>query len=202
MKVLLVKPGIALGDHIQPPLGIAYVASRLREKHEVAVLDFGMMDRKDGLFTGELRRFAPDVVGFQCYSPEIGEVKRLSGLARAALPKAVILAGGPHPTLCPEETMAKLSPETDYLLRGETEESFLLFLEKLGGGVPPEKVPGLVWRENGALKVNEICPIADTRKAFSKVPGGRLFVVRGTGHDAPLEAPRLFHETLRKALAD
>jgi pimeloyl-ACP methyl ester carboxylesterase len=49
---------------------------------------------------------------------------------------------------------------------------------------------------------DEICPIADTRTAFSKVPGGRLFVVRGSGHDTPLEAPGLFHETLRKALAE
>jgi radical SAM superfamily enzyme YgiQ (UPF0313 family) len=161
MKVLLIKPGIALGDHIQPPLGIAYLASSLREKNEVQVLDFGMLDRRDDLFTAALEKFSPDVIGFQCYSPEIGEVKRLSVLARAVLPKAVILAGGPHPTLCPEETMAKLFPETDYLLRGETEESFPLFLEKLGGRCAPGNVPGLVWRENGALRVNEICPIAD-----------------------------------------
>ena len=49
---------------------------------------------------------------------------------------------------------------------------------------------------------DEICLLADARTAFAKVPGGRLFVVRGTGHDAPLEAPRLFHETLRRALAE
>jgi len=161
MKILLIKPGIALGDHIQPPLGIAYLASRLREKNEVRVLDFGMMNRRDDLFKETVSGFAPDVVGFQCYSPEIGEVKRLSVLVRAILPKAVILAGGPHPTLCPEETMAKLSPETDYLLRGETEESFPLFIGLLGGKGAAADVPGLVWKENGALRVNETCPIAD-----------------------------------------
>lgn len=46
-----------------------------------------------------------------------------------------------------------------------------------------------------------ICPLPATREAFARVPRGRLFVIRGTGHDAPLEAPRLFRETLRKALA-
>ena len=66
MKILLIKPGIALGDHIQPPLGIAYVASLLRIKNEVAVLDFGMMNREDARFIAELKRFSPDVVGFQC----------------------------------------------------------------------------------------------------------------------------------------
>jgi pimeloyl-ACP methyl ester carboxylesterase len=47
-----------------------------------------------------------------------------------------------------------------------------------------------------------ICPLPATREAFARVPRGRLFVVRGTGHDAPLEAPRPFRETLRTALAE
>lgn len=47
-----------------------------------------------------------------------------------------------------------------------------------------------------------VCLLEDTRSAFPQVPRGRLFVVRGTGHDAPLEAPRLFHETLRRALSE
>ena len=46
-----------------------------------------------------------------------------------------------------------------------------------------------------------ICPLPDTRAAFARARGARLFVIRGTGHDAPLEAPRLFRETLRTALA-
>ena len=161
MKILLIKPGIALGDHIQPPLGIAYLASRLRGKHEVRVLDFGMLNRRDDLFTAALNDFLPDVVGFQCYSPEIGEVKRLSVLTRSVLPKAVLLAGGPHPTLCPEETMKKLSPEADYLLRGETEDSFPMFMDLLAGSGSPAAIPGLVWNDNGVLRVNDTCPISD-----------------------------------------
>lgn len=47
-----------------------------------------------------------------------------------------------------------------------------------------------------------ICPLQDTRAAFTRTRNARLFVIRGTGHDAPLEAPRLFHETLRTALAE
>ncbi len=161
MKILLVKPGIALGDHIQPPLGIAYLAAVLRASNEMRVLDFGKMDRRDDLFSAEVRGFSPDIIGFQCYSPEIGEVKRLSALATAAHPGAVIIAGGPHPTLCPEETMERLAPEVSYLLRGETEESFPLFIKMLAGGAAPADVPGLAWREDGKLRVNEIRPIAD-----------------------------------------
>ena len=161
MKILLVKPGIALGDHIQPPLGIAYLAAVLRRDHEVRVLDYGKLGRDDGKYLAAVRGFAPDVAGFQCYSPELGEVKRLAGLTRAALPEAVIVAGGPHPTLCPEETLNRLAPEAGYLLRGETEESFPLFLKFLAGGLKHADVPGLAWREDGRVRYNEIRPIAD-----------------------------------------
>lgn len=161
MKVLLIKPGIALGDHIQPPLGIAYLAACLRPAHEVRVIDFGKMGRDDAAFSAAVAEFAPDVAGFQCYSPELGEVKRLAGLARAAAPKAVIIAGGPHPTLCPEETLQRLQPEAAYLLRGETEESFPKFLDLLAGKGSPAGVPGLAWREDGKVRVNEIKPIHD-----------------------------------------
>lgn len=47
-----------------------------------------------------------------------------------------------------------------------------------------------------------ICPLPATRSAFARTPNARLFVIRGTGHDAPLEAPRLFHVTLRTALSE
>lgn len=46
-----------------------------------------------------------------------------------------------------------------------------------------------------------ICLLADARSAVAGIPGGRLFVFHGAGHDVPLEAPRLFRETLRVALA-
>jgi pimeloyl-ACP methyl ester carboxylesterase len=49
---------------------------------------------------------------------------------------------------------------------------------------------------------DQICLLADAERAFAKVRGGRLFVVRGAGHDVPLETPRLFRETLRRALAE
>lgn len=58
--------------------------------------------------------------------------------------------------------------------------------------------PGTIFIHGGE---DGICRLSDARHAFARVARGRLFVVRGTGHDVPLEAPRLFHETLRRALA-
>ncbi|MFA6433121.1 MAG: radical SAM protein [Elusimicrobiales bacterium] len=161
MKILLVKPGTALADHIQPSLGLAYLAGSLLRSHEVEIIDFGKTGRREDLFKAALKRFQPDVVGFQCYTSEIGEAKKLAGLTRRELPAAVVVAGGPNPTLCPEETMSKLGPAVDYILRGETEETFPKFLENLHNSAAFPGIPGLVWRENGRLRVNEMSLIAD-----------------------------------------
>lgn len=53
-----------------------------------------------------------------------------------------------------------------------------------------------VWGEH-----DQICPIDGARAAVALVPGGRMFVVTGVGHDTPIEAARLFQETLLKLLS-
>lgn len=52
-----------------------------------------------------------------------------------------------------------------------------------------------LWGEHDA-----IFPLADTRRAARRVPGARLIVVTGVGHDPALEAPRAFQEALASAL--
>jgi 2-hydroxy-6-oxonona-2,4-dienedioate hydrolase len=53
----------------------------------------------------------------------------------------------------------------------------------------------LVWGEEETL-----FPVSDGRRALQKIPGGRLLVITGVGHDGPLEAPEAFHEALFSAL--
>lgn len=161
MKILLVKPGSSLSDHIQPALGLAYLAGVLIKKHEVEILDFAKIRRREDLYREALVRSKADVVGFQCYTSEIGIVKDLAEMAKRELPGTVVVVGGPNATLCPEETMRKLGPAADFILRGEAEESFPLFLDNLGNKEAFPGIPGLVWRENGALRVNQPKMVAD-----------------------------------------
>ncbi|MEO6323425.1 MAG: alpha/beta hydrolase [Thermoanaerobaculia bacterium] len=52
-----------------------------------------------------------------------------------------------------------------------------------------------LWGERDPL-----FPVADARRAASRVPGARCIVITGVGHDAPLEAPGLFDQALTRAL--
>ena len=87
MKILLVKPGIKLGDHIQPPLGLAYLASCLRDEHSVKILDLPKYGRNIFVFKKTLQQYKLDVIGFQCYSVEVNATKTLVSIAKRQLSK-------------------------------------------------------------------------------------------------------------------
>ena len=62
-----------------------------------------------------------------------------------------------------------------------------------------ERLPrgtALIWGEG-----DELFPLGDARSAAARIPASRLFVITGVGHDGPLEAPSVFDEALRRALA-
>ena len=68
MRVLLVKPN-NLSDHIQPSLGLAYLAQGIRSRYDVRILDC----IKDGLSSTDvvakvLEEYRPDLIGIQCYT--------------------------------------------------------------------------------------------------------------------------------------
>lgn len=158
MKILLIKPP-SISDHIQPPLGLAYLANSVRDKHDVAILDMLKKPTSPDAFRRLVQTEAYDLVGFQCYTQELQSVSELSRLIKQVNPRTVTLAGGPHPTLLPRETMECLGANMDYLLRGESDETFPRFVEYLAQGRKhPEQIPGLVWKAGDHLTVSEVAP--------------------------------------------
>jgi abhydrolase domain-containing protein 6 len=61
------------------------------------------------------------------------------------------------------------------------------------GALPKGTV--LIWGEKDSF-----LPLADARRAAMKIPGARLVVIPGVGHDPPLEAPSEFERALLAAL--
>jgi radical SAM superfamily enzyme YgiQ (UPF0313 family) len=156
MKTLLVKPNNR-SDHIQPPLGLGYLATALRNKGEVRIVD-GIKER---LAPAGLRRilarYKPDVVGFQCYTMDVRVVREALRAVKEIDNNIVTFIGGPHPSAMPEEAFRYFGQDLDFLFRGECEKSLPLFLELCSrGNIPAEDVPGLVWRQGDALRSNPV----------------------------------------------
>ena len=156
MKVLLVKPP-SMSDHIQPPVGLAYLAGAIQHEHSAAILDMLKTRMTDEEFCGYVQSGQFDVVGFQCYTQELQSVAKLAALVKSVSKDIVTIAGGPHPTLLPKETMEYLSTTLDFLLRGEGDITFPLFLQCLKQNLKNiETVSGLIWKQ--ADKVIENAP--------------------------------------------
>jgi len=160
LRVLLISPN-QLRLVVAPlPLGLACVVAALPPEHDFAVLDF--MFFEDPL--AELRRtvesFKPEIIGISVrnidnqdsrepisYFPEI---KDLVDRLREMTPAAIIL-GGAGFSIMPREFMEYAA--ADFGLAGEGEEAFRTFLAAWPAA-SWEQVPGLLWRQGGALRAN------------------------------------------------
>ncbi len=160
MRVLLISPN-QLRLVVPPlPLGLASVVAALPPEHDFAVLDFMFLE--DPL--AELRRtvasFKPEIIGISVrnidnqdsrapisYFPEI---KDLVHRLREMTPAAIIL-GGAGFSIMPREFMEYAA--ADFGLAGEGEEAFRTFLAAWPAAYW-EQVPGLLWRQGGALRAN------------------------------------------------
>ncbi len=154
MKVLLVKP-YNLSDQIQPSVGLGYLASSIRDRHEVRILDC-IKERMDIRTLGSfVRNYAPDVLGLQCYTFDLHFVGKALRLVKEIDRDIVTILGGPHPTAAPKATMERFKDDLDFLFIGEAEIGLSRLLDGLKSGKGHLRdVPALAWREGGRVVTN------------------------------------------------
>ena len=104
MKILLVKP-YNLSDHIQPFLGLGYLATGCRDKqHDVIILDCIKENMKIDNLLHKIDGLKPNIVGFQCYTFNLKFVREaLEGCKK--LNRAMItVIEGPHSSALPRQS--------------------------------------------------------------------------------------------------
>lgn len=160
-----VVPKWAHTTPVCPPIGVAYVASALREaRYRVAIVDAlgeaifhtRTVDERPGFLTrgltiGELVRRVDretNYVGVSCmFSHEWPLTRTVITELRRALPNATIIAGGEHITAIPEFCLADC-PALDYCVVGEGEATIVDLVASLDAGRPIAAVSGIVYRED------------------------------------------------------
>lgn len=156
MRVLLIKPS-NLSDHIQPSLGLGYLATQIRNEHEVRIVDCIKEQLPGPQLLPVLEDFRPDVVGSQCYSMDLAKLKPVLQTVKDFRRDMVTIIGGAHATAAPEHSMKFFGRDLlDFVFVGEGEIGFPQFLKELEGkgGRNLESVPGLGWMKDGQLKIN------------------------------------------------
>ncbi len=147
------------------PVYLPLAAAALRGGgHEVSLLEFDRIaapaaapEGAADLFRAAIGKLSPGVVLFDVPLERLADFARCGALAREAAPSALLLAGGRHPTLVPEETLAA-HPFLDGIVIGEPEETLL----EIAAGAPLAGVPGTAARTGGAVsRARPRPPLAD-----------------------------------------
>lgn len=154
MRVLLVNPPYDVRKYmgklsriafVFQPVGLTYIASYLREKGvEVKIFDaqIAQSDIKD-----VIREFDPSIIGITCVTALVHGTIEIANLIKKDFPDKVIIVGGIHPTIRPQDFVEEKA--IDYIALGEGEITMYEFVKELGSGGSPDKVPGVMRFSGG-----------------------------------------------------
>lgn len=141
---------------VTPPMGVMSLAAYLRR--ELSVEPMIVNQRLENCPPEEVVRravaFGADAVGFSMLTTSSYLLPEVVRLTRQALPKALILAGGPHASSAKEAVMAEAA--VDVVVPGEGELATKAVLQAWReGGRDFGGIPGVIWRDaNGEVVVN------------------------------------------------
>lgn len=163
MKVLLVQPGQRLalqGNNPaviekergkNPPLGLLYIASVIEQsgRNRVAVLDLNLPDFDLAYFKQYIQQGKFDVLGITITTFTLLDSLELISAFRRYNPGGVVIAGGPHVAIYPQETISL--GVVDVAVKREGEPVINDILDRLGDSAALADVPGICYRVNGDM---------------------------------------------------
>jgi len=160
MKILLVRPYNKESLTVVPPIGLGYLATSLRKKgYKVKILDCIKEKVKPEDFFSILKRRKPDVLGLTIYSSDLIVTKKYLEEIKKINKNITTIIGGPHPSAMPKECFDFYQELLDFAFVGEAEIGFPLLIEKLEKtkrvkANSLKNIPGLVWKHNDKLIIN------------------------------------------------
>lgn len=153
-----------------PPLGILYVGTYLKEhsSHEVHIVDTETERLNFDEIEKRVKKIRPDVIGVTTFTNTLRNVLDLIKMVKRVLPGCIVVLGGPHIPLFPEETIG--FDEVDYAISGDGEYSFKALLDvleqNLSNDIKDKKlqeIQGIVFKttdgliyKNGYARVKDI----------------------------------------------
>ncbi len=172
MKVLLVNPDYAIerymGKHfgrmgwVMPPMGVLYLAAQLeRDGIGVRVYDAQVEQRPLAEVLGD---YSPQIVGITCATALVESTFAAARLVKEHDPSAVVLAGGVHPTVRPEEMLR--CADVDIAVRGEGMISQVEIARAVEGDGDFTHIRGISYRRDGEIVHNQARPLEQNVDSF------------------------------------
>ena len=156
MKVLLILPPSysiikALVGTSWAPLGLGYLASVLKEEHEVGLIDCVVNDMSFEDLRPEIKRFDPDIAGVTATTSTIHDAYKTAVILKEINPNCLVILGGAHATVMAHEILEEC-PQIDVIVRGEGEVTIQELLSVINDVEMYSEVRGITYRYNGSIK--------------------------------------------------
>ena len=150
MRIALAAPPWEVMANSYPPLGLAYLSSRVKQDgFEARIFDFGLTpDLAIEDAAAQIGAFDPDVVGISTWTHTYAKSVQLAQAVRRAS-DAVTVFGGPHASIFPQDTARE--PDVDYVVYGEGEETFAELCRALRDGDCVKDVEGLCYERDDEI---------------------------------------------------
>jgi radical SAM superfamily enzyme YgiQ (UPF0313 family) len=134
-----------------PPLGLLYLASFLREHgHLVSILDCAIIKKSYNKIISQIKRINPDAIGITALSAYYPEMRRLAKLLHGL--EIPLILGGVHVSALPELSLREC--KADFAVIGEGELTTLELLDKWDDEEGRKKVKGIAYLEKSEFKLN------------------------------------------------
>ena len=157
-RVLLINTPYPLDEHPMPSLSLSYLGAVLqREGVEVEVLNLLTARYSANKIKRKLEEYRPHVVGTSCATMSYPTASRVLKACKRFDPSVVTVIGGPHVSFTAKETLEH-APWIDIVVCGEGEETLAALIRALEGGASLRGVPGIAFREDGAIVLTETRP--------------------------------------------
>lgn len=138
---------------VYPPLGIAYIASYLRQEgYSVGILDANAWNLDEEGLEEAVREFQPDIVGITSMTIEWHNVVRAGRVVKKVSPETIVVVGGAQLSAYPEDALTFDCFDVGVI--GDGEETFLEIVQRVEAGASLEGIEGTVYRSNGEVKMN------------------------------------------------
>lgn len=163
MKIFFIYPNS--DSQVGFNYGVAHIAAVLvGAGHEVKFWqlceELGPLPTREK-FAGKLREESPDLLAFSVVTNQWNYARKLAEWAREVLSVPVV-CGGVHALVAGREILK--TGLFDYIFRGESEEAFLEFVERLSRGGPVEDIENLGLLVNGRARINPVRPLPDLER--------------------------------------
>ncbi|GAB4331371.1 MAG: B12-binding domain-containing radical SAM protein [Candidatus Abyssubacteria bacterium] len=162
MKLLFVSTNRLRRVMPAMPLGLASIIAQIDDtRHDIRVLDFMFLEEPEDELKNTLSDFGPDIIAVSIRNIDnqsylhteylLPKEKRYISLCRENS-DAVIVVGGPAFTVSPVAEFEYLG--ADFGIVGEGELAFAELVNRIESKADPSDIPGLVWRDGDAVRMN------------------------------------------------